>query len=159
VQYHRWQWARSTPRRATPERRRRRRAGAPARRTARVGGGGATILSAAAARRDRLRALLHPYTRSIFSLSANFRWKGTNMFSLRLRTLIIRNEIPVLIKRVNRNSTWSRWCTGAGMHRNSVPVNIVGPERRSGSYSATKAQRCCCIVPANICHKVKFCLF
>ena len=55
--------------------------------------------------------------------------------------------------------TQHQWCSGAGTHRNAVPVNILGRERRSGSYLATKAERCCCSVPANIYPKIKFCLF
>jgi len=50
-------------------------------------------------------------------------------------------------------------CSGAGTHRNAIPVNILGRERRSGNYPATKAERCCCSVRANICPKIKFCLF
>jgi len=37
---------------------------------------------------------------------------------------------------------------------NAVPVNILGLERRSGSYTATKAERCCCSGPGNICPKL-----
>ena len=46
-----------------------------------------------------------------------------------------------------------QWCSGAGTHRNAVPVNILGPERRSGSYPSSQAERYCCSVPANVCRQ------
>ena len=56
---------------------------------------------------------------------------------------------------------WSaiQWCSGAGTHRNAVPVNILGPERRSGSYPSSQAERYCCSVPANVCRQDQICLF
>jgi len=52
-----------------------------------------------------------------------------------------------------------QWCSGAGTHRNAVPVNILGPERRSGSYPSSQAKRYCCSVPANVCRQDRICLF
>jgi len=52
-----------------------------------------------------------------------------------------------------------QWCSGAGTHRNAVPVNILGPVRRSGSYPSSQAERYCCSVPANVCRQDRSCLF
>jgi len=52
-----------------------------------------------------------------------------------------------------------QWCSGAGTHRNAVPVNILGPVRRSDSYPSSQAERYCCSVPANVCRQDRSCLF
>ena len=52
-----------------------------------------------------------------------------------------------------------QWCSGAGTHRNAVPVNILGPEWRSGSYPSSQSERYCCSVPANVCRQDRICLF
>ena len=40
-------------------------------------------------------------------------------------------------------------CSGAGRRRSAVPANIFEPERRSGKYCLSKAERWYCSVPAN----------
>ena len=72
----------------------------------------------------------------------------------------VRKENEMALQRVEMRIV--RWISGVVVpqtHRNAVPVNIFGPERRSGSYPSSQVERYCCSVPANVCRQDRICLF
>ena len=69
------------------------------------------------------------------------------------------NNNSVTLCMCTMNIGRGQWCSGARTHRNAVPANILGPERRSGSYPSSQAEHYCCSVQANVCRQDQICLF
>ena len=61
--------------------------------------------------------------------------KGASLDLKCVRMRLAAGLLPDPLGKLERSPRpYSQWCSGAGTHRNAVPVNILGPERRSGAF-------------------------